>query len=381
MVPAAEAPAAEPAFVLATRVWDDTSITSYFNVLHSIDEGATLDPGRGLEVAGSARLYSVPGIGWFAVGQGEAPTVTRYTLGADDTLVAGESISLQSFGVSSLWDTLYFVSPTKAYYPDRAGGQLVVWDPSQMVVTDTVPLPETLRPGYLALYGYAPIVRGTQLLISVGWFDWDVNDSVLPETGLLVLDTTTDTVVRFDVDSRCGGVTQPISVSNGDTYLVSSAIAAAAHELGRLATEPCALRVRQAEARIDPDYLLPLAQLSGGALAGEPAPAGQAGLMLRVYDSALSTSTSPATLTWELTGSSAWRWARWDPTGAAALEPVSELAPSTADVIWFRMQERVFATETAADYSQTTLLELMPDGAVTRRATVPGFLHGIARVR
>ena len=139
--------------------------------------------------------------------------------------------------------------------------------------------------------------------------------------------------------------------------------------------------MRQAENRIDPDYLMPLAQLTGGALAGEPAPAGQAGLMLRVYDSTVAAPTTPAALTWELTGLPAWRWVRWDPSSPSALQPVSELLPSTADVVWFRMQERIFATETAADYSQTTLLELMPDGAVTRRATVPGFLHGIARVR
>ncbi|MEY4544535.1 MAG: hypothetical protein RL685_730 [Pseudomonadota bacterium] len=380
MLPSPEpAPATEPAFLLGTRIWDDTSTTSYFNVVSSIDSGVTVDPARALEVPGAAKLYSVPGIGWFGVGQGEAPTITRYTLGADDNLVAGESISLQSYGVRDLWDTLYVVSPTKAYYPDRAEGQLIVWNPSTMLVTGSIPLPQTLRPGYLAVYAYAPIVRGTQLLISVGWFDWDVEDSVLPETGLLVLDTTTDAVQRFDVDTRCGGVTQPIALADGDTYLVSSAIAAAAHRLGRLATEPCALRVRQAEDRIDPGYLMPLAQLTGGALAGEPAPSGQAGLLLRVFDPAL-VNTDAALLTWEITGSPAWRWARWDLSGQA-LVPLSELSPSTADVLWFRMGERVFASETAADYSQTTLLELTASGGVERRATVPGFLHGIAQVR
>lgn len=372
-------PATAPAFLLGTRIWDDTSTTSYFHVLRSIDSEVTVDAARALEVPGAAKLYSVPGLGWFAVGQGESPIITRYTLGPEDNLVAGESISLSSYGVRDLWDTLYVVSPTKAYYPDRAEGQLIVWNPSTMQVTGSIRLPQTLRPGYLAVYAYAPIVRGTQLLISVGWFDWDVADSVLPETGLLVLDTATDAVQRFDVDTRCAGVTQPIVAADGDTYLVSSAIAAAAHRLGRLATEPCALRVRQAEDRIDPGYLMPLAQLTGGALAGEPAPAGQAGLLLRVLDPALA-NTDAALLTWEITGSPAWRWARWD-LSSQDLVPLSELEPSTADVLWFRMGERVFASETAADYSQTTLLELTASGGVERRATVPGFLHGIAQVR
>src|SRR5687768_7864199 len=206
---------AEPAFLLGTRIFDDSSITSYFHVLPSLEAGVEVDAARALEAPGSAKLYSVPGLGWFALGGGEAPTITRYTIGADNQLLAGESISLSAYGVQGLWDTLYVVSPTKAYYPDRAQGQLIAWNPSTMQITGSIALPETLRPGYLALYGYAPILRGTQLLISVGWFDWDVNDSVLGETGLLVLDTTTDTVQRFDVDPRCGGITQPIATSAG----------------------------------------------------------------------------------------------------------------------------------------------------------------------
>lgn len=371
--------AAEPAYLLGTRVWDDTSTTSYFHVVPSLEEGTPVDSRLALEVPGAAKLYSAFDLGWFAIGSGESPSITRYSLDPAGALVQGESISLLDYGVADLWDTLYFVSATKAYYPDRDGGQLIVWNPTEMRVLGSIPLPETLREGYLPLYGYAPIWRGGELLISVGWFDWDVTDSVLPETGLIVLDTVTDNVLRFDVDTRCGGVTSPLSGATGDTYLVSSALAGAAHRLGRLPTAPCALRILAGSDEIDPDYLMALSSISPGTLVGEPVPAQGGGVFLRAFDESLATGEAPAA-TWELTSQAAWRWWRWDPQ-ANTSELMTELPPSTADVSWFQADGRVWGTQTTPDYSETTLIDLSHASGPRRGLTAPGFLHGVTRLR
>lgn len=367
-----------PAYLVGTRVWDDSSTTSYFHVVPSIEADATIDPARALEVPGAAKLFAIGEVGWFAIGGGEAPTITRYTL-EGDALVEGETISLQAHGVDSLWDTVYVVSETKAYYPDRDGQQLIVWNPTAMEITGTIDLAETGRDGYLALYGYAAIRRGDHLLFPVGWFDWSENDRVLGETGLVVIDTTTDTLARFDVDARCGGVTQTIVTDGGDAYFVSSALAAAAFRLERAPTEPCALRVGAADDAFDPDYLVHLDALTGGALGGEPIAGGGDRIFLRVFDESLAT-VSPDNATWELTGQLAWHWYAWD-VGAGEAARVEALAPSTADVLWFTVDGRVFGTQTTADYSETTLLELTADGGPRPAMTAPGFLHGVARVR
>jgi hypothetical protein len=367
-----------PAYLVGTRVWDDSSTTSYFHLVSSIEAGTALDSTQALEVSGSARLYSVPNLGWFALGRGEEPTITRYLLDEHGALSPGESISLVGYGVDSLWDTLYFVSPTKAYYPDRAGTQLIVWNPTDMTLTGSIPLPETARSSYLALYGYAPILRGSTLLVSVGWFDWD-NDTVLGETGVVRIDTITDTVTGFETDTRCGGVTQPVTLASGDTYLASSALAGAAFKLGRSPTEPCVLRVRAGEESLDANYVQPLFEVSGGALAGEPIPAGGKGLFLRVFDDELA-EVSGENLSWEVTGQAAWRWARWTP-GEASLELVDGLEPATADVAWFEVDGRVFGAQTTESYEETTLVELTADGGPRPALTAPGFLHGVARIR
>lgn len=368
-----------PAFAIGTRIWDDTTTTSYFNVVSSLDASTSVDLGQSIEVSGSAKLFSIGSLGWFAIGGGEAPTISRYELDDNDRLVPRETISLQAYGVSSLWDTMYVVSPTKAYYPDRENQQLIVWNPTEMTVSGSIDLPQTNRDGFLSLYGYAPIVRGNQLLFSVGWFDWTTTDSVRDETGLVVIDTTTDQVARFDVDTRCGGITSAVETSNGDVYLVSSALAGAAYKLGRMTTEPCALRIRAGEAVFDATYRVELDTLTAGALAGEPIAGGGDQIFLRVFDEAAAMlPQEPAT--WDVTGQLAWQWWRWNIATNTATK-IDALAASTADVLWFAVDDRVYGAQTTADYKMTTLIELTAPGGPAPALTAPGFVHGVARIR
>ncbi|WP_437779138.1 hypothetical protein [Sorangium sp. So ce1097] len=368
-----------PAFVVGTRIWDDTSTTAYFHVVSSLDQGTEVDLSQALEVPGSAKLYGFEDIGWLAIGGGDAPTISRYTLDERGALEKGTSISLQPLGVQALWPTLYFVSPTKVYYPDRDNEQLIILNPTTMEVEGRIDLPETARQGYRALYGYGSILRGDSLLFSVGWFDWEQNDTVLEETGLVVIDTTTDTLVRVDVDERCGGITQPVETASGDAYFVSSALAGAAHRLERLPTAPCALRVQKDADAFDQDYLQALAELTDGAIAGEPIPGGGDTVFLRVFDERAATIEADS-VTWDLTGQKVWQWWRWD-TATGEASRIDELSPMTSDVLWFQVDGRVFGTETTDDYAESTLIELTAEGGPKRGLTTPGFLHGVAKVR
>jgi hypothetical protein len=367
-----------PAFAVGTRVWDDSSATSYFNVVESLEAGTTVDTMRAIEAAGSAKLFSLGSLGWFAIGGGEAPTISRYEVDSNNELQRRETISLQNYGVKSLWETVYVISPTKAYYPDRDNGQLIVWNPTAMTITGAIDLPQTDRDGFLALYGYTPVLRGDQLLFTVGWFDWTTNDEVQAETGLVVIDTTTDTVARFDVDDRCGGITTGVEVANGDVYFASSALAAAAYKLGRLTSAPCVLRVRAGETAFDASYHVQLDTLASGALAGEPVSGGADRIFLRTFDEGAA-QIPPEPATWDVTGLLAWRWLAWD-VGANSTAEVTSLPASTADVVWFEVEGKTYGAQTTADYSSTTLIDLTA-ATPTTALTAPGFIHGVARIR
>ena len=368
----------DPKYVAVTRVWDDTTTTSYAHVVSSLSAETEVDTSRALEIGGPAKLFSAGDDRWFAIGGGEAPTITRYSLDDQGALKKGASISLQPHGVKDLWDALYFVSADKAYYPDTANHQLIVWNPSSMEVLGSIALPETKREGYVAYYGLSPIVRDKRVIFSVGWFDWETSDSVLAETGLVVIDSERDELERFDVDVRCAGISQAIRTGSGDTYFVSSALAASVHRLGRLALEPCALRVLAGEDGYDPDYVRKLKTLTGGALAAEPAPGAGEQLLLRVFDERRAQVEKDAQ-SWDLTAQAAWTWSRWN-VQTDELSPLDALPPSTADVFWFRLDGKVYASETREDYSASTLIDLSSDEP-TRALTTPGFLQNIARVR
>lgn len=368
-----------PLYLAATRVWDDTSTTSYFHVLPSIDADTVVDGSQALEVGGSAKLFANGPNEWFAIGSGESPTITRYTLNERGQLERGKAMSLQTYGVQDLWDTLYFASAEKAYYPDPSSGQLVVWNPSTMTITGTVDLSETVREGYLSHHGLRSIRRGTDILFTMSWFDWETNDAVVGETALIALDTETDSIRKVDVDRRCGGITQVVEHPSGDAYFVSSALAAAAHELGRLSTAPCALRVRAGEDSFDADYQIRLSDVAGSGVAGEPMPGDGGKILLRVADRDQLEVTAESR-SWDLTGQAAWRWVSWD-VEANEAENLDELAPSTADVFWFDVDGKLFASESTNDYAETTLIEVTGGGAPRRALTAPGLLHGIARIR
>lgn len=246
-----------------------------------------------------------------------------------------------------------------------------------MRVIGNIPLPETMRGGYTSYYGISHVERGTKLVFSVGWFGWEKSDSVRPETGLVVIDTEDDAVESFEVDNRCG-ITQVMPLDGGDAYFVSSSLAASAFHLGRLATEPCVLRVRAEDTEIDQDYLLQLQDITDGALAGEPTPFGGEEVLLRVLDDQLADIPEDAH-TWDITGQAAWRWVRWNVETNEVNE--LDLAPSTSDVAWFRVHDKVYAMQRKTDYSETTLIELTAEGGSEVELTVPGLLHGLARLR
>ncbi len=367
------------AYLAGTRVWDDVQTTSYFHLTASLGQDGGIDPECALEVPGAAKLFAVEELGWFAVGGSEQPTITHYTLDEEGMLTEGESVSLLGFGVTSLWNTLYFVSDTRAYYPDRDNSQLIAWNPSTMEVEGVIPLPATERDGYLSLYGYTPVMRGDKLLFPVGWFDW-TNDYVLDETGLVVIDTTDDSVERVDTDERCGGITETVVTSNGDAYFVSSALAGSAYRLERLDTEPCALRILNGEDEFDDGYLKNLDTLVDADILGEPIPAGGSSIFLRVLDEELATINEETDFSWNITGQAAWRWIEWNVSNDNVTE-IDTLDPSTADVIWFLVDGKVYGSQTAPDYSETTLIDLTADGGPLEALTVPGFLHGLARVQ
>lgn len=366
-------------YVVATRVFstDSDSVTTYVQVLGSLDQGTTLDTTKATEFGGPAELFSLDTPRWVAVGEGESALLSRYSLNGQ-TIKKEQTLGLSPQGLKSFFSNkLYQVSPTKVYLPDPDNAQLVTLDPTNMRVLGKVALPTTVREGYTPVYSYDSVQRNGKVLFTVAWFDW-TNDKILPETGLVTLDTNTDQPT-VTVDARCGGITNPITLPSGDTYFPSSSLAAAAYQINRLTTEPCVLRIKAGADAFDASYHVKLRELTGGAVAGEPAPTGGAEIFLRVLDTSKAT-IKPESASYDITGQSAWTWRRWNPT-TNALTNVESLQASTANAYWYQVDGRVFYAQPTSDYATTQLIELSAAGGPKNALSGPGLISGIGRIQ
>ncbi len=74
-------------------------------------------------------------------------------------------------------------------------------------------------------------------------------------------------------------------------------------------------------------------------------------------------------------------WWRW-PLGAEKAEPIQDQEPGASEVSGLlEVDGKRFLPRIASDYSETTLDELDPEGALRPGITGPGAIYSIVRVR
>ncbi len=133
-----EAREAPPLYLAASWVTDAELINTYVAVFDSLDvERLDFSDAREIPGFGDAWVYA----DWVFVSDGESPKVGRYSLGDDGTLVPEVELDFSNYGVAgaAFWDQ-QILSPTKAYLSNVAGLEYVVWNPTSMEITGTVPL-------------------------------------------------------------------------------------------------------------------------------------------------------------------------------------------------------------------------------------------------
>lgn len=375
----AEPEPAEPQYVLHTAVQaPDGDRTNYFTVVASLGEERELDYKQSLEVPGRARLYAEPGIGHFAIGDGEDVSITRYELAEDGSFEPGDSISLQSFGVASMGaQAVLFTSPTKAYYKDDTQAQIIVWNPQEMLIEKSIDLPaELIREGRVTSLS-SWVHREGEAYIAVGW-STETYDQVDPGLALVRIDTETDEVAVSE-DSRCRGVYKTAKYED-TLYFFSGVIngfgyAVHGDDGGQ---QDCILRILPGEEEFDPDYLASVAHALSDEEIGTGIDVTSDGrVWYQVVDtSAVNTDPGATYGEWYATG---WTWEHFD------LETLSDRVTALDEAgayagVAFVVGDDFFISQTAADYSETTLVNLS-GGEPAPGLSFPGFTLDVAQVR
>lgn len=366
-----------PAFAMTTNVWGTDGATGYLFTVPSLDGGPAPNLAAAIELPGGGWLTGHAGDPAVYVSSGEGgPTITRWNVADDGSLVEGPTISFAALGITMgiRFGTAPILSGTKAYLVDVANHRIATWNPREMTVGTTIDLVIEERdgvPGTIA----AIVAREDRVFVTVAWErDWQWAGSAR----VIVIDPATDQVVATSDDTRCEGLTVASRSGGGTTYFSPHAFAAAAR--GVLGTDygtgSCALRIVPPGAGFDEGWEVDLAALAGGRPSGAFALAGDDIAFFRAF---YADEIGVTPQTWEDSlGTPAYRWWRWHVGESTAEEIAGDL---TLEAATYEVGGRIYVGNPSADWSTTTLVELAPTGAPRTGITVTGTPGGVVEVQ
>jgi len=327
--------------------------------------------------------------------EGSSPTITKYTVGADDQLVVEGQVSFASLGVSSVYNgpvpQRTLIAPDKAYFFNDGNQEIIIWDPSTMELTGrVVDLSAVLNEPIADLPGFSPAtlpefgrISGDRLFVPVRWANWDSLPpamTILPSAGLLVIDITNDSVVRLLVDERLADSIYTVMPDSGDIYLFTGAFGVAFQHLAGTTRPGGALRVRAGEETFDPDFYINLDEAVGNRPASAPVWAGGTSVFLKAYhEDYLPIPSEVQENPLDLISQQGWRYWRVDLEGQTPAQEMAEVPWTSTDGFFYELpeEERLFIGVLASDYGRTTLFEVAP-GGFTPSVDVTGVLQTIS---
>jgi hypothetical protein len=205
--------------------------------------------------------------GWVFAWEREAATLTRYSVREDFSLFQdGEKLSFLSYGGGGefVGGELAFISATRAYTLSSELDVVVVWNPTSMEITGTIPMQPPDVPEGFASFAHHPAVVGDKVIweiVSNNYEAKEIHHSVM----LAVASTETDEPVRYVTDERCAGANGGHMDERGDYYVRADGYWGHYAAYGDQASEvqTCVLRLRAGESEFDPEYMVSMESLTG----------------------------------------------------------------------------------------------------------------------
>ena len=296
-----EGPGTGPLYLLATFFSAGDNETTYFVTSPTFDASTRIDSTNGPELLGGV----VPTVwnGAVFAPDATAPVITRFDIGAGDRLERGAELSFAGVGMTQLlsWH-VYVASDTKGYVFDPAGSRLIVWDPSQMLLTgEQIPLPMLQRSGWVPnlVFEHSGFVRrGDTLLIPLGWQDQDGNS--MYASGVLALNVETNEVLSVDEDERCGETYAAIPMPTGELFFMPPDWSAVPHFFADMRQPTCASVMAPEQTVFGDGAVLDVSAFGAGLPSSGGVPDGGSGFYFTSMDPALYDGTNEADAVWRV---------------------------------------------------------------------------------
>ena len=349
-----------PLYAAAHQSFTADGPTTFILVSDSVEgfDGASLTDG--VEVGGRAVAVGSPDLNAVFVASTAAPTITRYDIGTEDTLTFGDVVSFAQEGVTQILarqTNFQFISPAKAYWFDQFNAQIIIWNPTEMVVEGTIDLSPLLIEGW-QLAPYFVGRRGSEVVFTTGYLRGEANIEALTRSGLLVIDSEDDSI-ELTFDDRCGDLQYAVQGPDNAFYVASSVTSDAVRLVApELRAEGCVLRVPDGADEFDPEYQVSLRELVNGRPAGNLLPGPDGTALVWTFDESAFT-VEPDTVFNEIIGAVAWQVLQVDLVGEPNPRPLAEWADlATGAALSYEVDGRVFVAQFAPDLSSTALREM-----------------------
>ncbi|MFP2932559.1 hypothetical protein ACLESO_46920 [Pyxidicoccus sp. 3LG] len=357
--PTPDAGTGGPMYAVITQVSSSTDPQSYVVLTDTVEHTAPLSLENAVEIPGRALGSGVAKEGTLYVSSSSGARVTRYELQDDNTLKETGSVSFEGRGVNSIGEYQHqfqYVSATKAYYFDGRTAQIIVWNPTDMTVTNAISVNGVTVEGAVTTFASHPVRIQNHIYMPIGWRP-SAGVGITKLAGVIVLDTTNDTA-KVETDDRCGYVRDPVIGPDGKIYVSTEVYGAAVYRMvGGDTPVPCMLRFDPQTQKFDANFFHDLTTLTGGAAAGSLLAGPQGTVYLRVLDEAAYTVV-PGTSPRAVASAAAWRWwqVRLDNVTATL---VPGLPASTGSTFLHTVEDnRILFTEFTNSSSATNFREL-----------------------
>jgi hypothetical protein len=217
---------------------------------------AELDLSQMLEASSGQNATAANG--FIYVWSAESGIYTRYAV--DDAMRLSENGAVSFMNVGGTGNVMTsFISPTRAYSMTRDNLQIVVWDPTEMVVLGTIDTSAAIDPNYPNFDYGEPVLFGDYVAWPVLWDDYD-NFDFKPSVDVILASASSEAPAFTVSDSRCGGG-WALFTDEGDLYALGNAWFGFAHFFDRDPSrqlDDCLLRMPAGSTEFDPDFYVDL---------------------------------------------------------------------------------------------------------------------------
>lgn len=367
-----------PVYAIATSIFGNEGSSTYVRLLESLDaQSINLD--QASEHAGFATIGAAGGK--LFVGDGEAPELRRYTVGAGCGLQEDGRMSFANYGpaVAPLYKNV-FVDASTAYM-QLEESRRIIWNPETLQISGTGDAPglPSERDGLTVRAGYD---RSTAVRSGYSFqpFYWADNSfyRFSPTSQIAVYSNADDRLAKL-IDAPCPGLDMATQDEAGHLYFSNWVFSTAAPVLSDDAPDNCAVRIKAGELALDAGWTRKLSDIVGGrqTVAYRYLENG-VGIVavLHSEDMNITENTEPNAIT----GGSHWRLWRVN-VEAGTGQPVDGLGKFAGGYYAFRIDGRTFLLLPSADYAKTTVYELGVQGAAEPRFETLGWAYQLVKLR